>query len=73
MSKPRQAQKKKDGTTFNPKPTCKKHINPNTNEMEPVIMERLYTQKKKPSGKRGFIKWGWGCPVCGTGTKDKSE
>lgn len=66
MSKPRQAQKKPDGTTATPKPSCKNHE-------EPVIMERLYTQKKKPSGKRGFIKWGWGCSECDYAIKDKTE
>lgn len=64
MPKPRQAQRKQDGTTAIPKPSCQKHE-------VPVIMERLYTQKKKESGKRGLIKWGWGCPVCGEGKKDK--
>jgi len=61
---PRQGQKKPDGTTAIPKPICEKHENP-------VIMERLYTQKKKETGKRGFIKWGWGCPVCDYTQKDK--
>lgn len=74
MPKPRQAQKKPDGTTAIPKPSCKNHTNPETGEIEPVIMDRLYIQKKKAStGKRGLIKWGWGCPVCGEGKKDKEE
>ena len=69
MSKPRQGQKKQDGTTATPKPLCE---NKDLHE-DPVILERLYVQKMKPSGKRGLIKWGWGCPVCGIGKKDKSE
>ena len=64
MTKPRQGQKKPDGTTAIPKPLC---------ENCGVILERLYVQKIKPSGKRGLIKWGWGCPVCGIGKKDKKE
>lgn len=64
MPKPRQGQKRPNGTTSTPKPLCQKCP-------EPVILERLYVQKKKESGKRGLIKWGWGCPVCGEGKKDK--
>jgi len=66
MSKPKQGQKKPDGRIAIPKPLCQKCS-------DPTILERLYTQKKKPNGKRGLIKWGWGCPVCGNAVKDKKE
>lgn len=67
MSKPRQGQKKPDGTIATPKPLCE---NKAVHE-DPVVMERLSVQKKnKETGKRGMVKWGWGCQVCGVGVKD---
>jgi hypothetical protein len=64
MPKPRQGQRKQDGTTATPKPLCKKHKNPETGEIEPVIMERFWIMGKNEKGTRCMKKRGWICPEC---------
>jgi len=53
MPKPRQAQKKPDGTTAIPKPTCPKCSK---------IMRRFYTREE--AGARAYKGAGWYCPKC---------
>ena len=51
--KPRQAQKKPDGTTAKPLPTCQKCGK---------ILTPVYSRGPLRTGKRGFLKEGWACP-----------